>query len=289
MSLFRTTNDPRFSDRELLQSKITLARNELLWVFVLTMINIVMLAVGGDLYMIFSIAIPFAAVDLGMMLCGKYPPEYYTEGFEDMEFLPENAFFIFLAIGILLASLLLLAYLLSKKRIGWLAFGLAYVCIDLVFNLVFYVFSVHTVIDIVFHVIMIVSIERGLNAHSKLKKLPAEEPAPAAEEASSDQSFVAQDIPNSTPLRAADLTVKSRTLLEHSINGHKIVYRRVKRTNELVIDNYVYGEYTALAELSHALTATVDGHTYTVGFDSRTSRSFLVVDNITVLEKMRWY
>lgn len=289
MSLFQASRNPNVSERQMLESKITLARNELLWVFALTMINIVMLAFGGDLYMIFSITIPFAVVDLGMMFCGKYPPEYYTEEFADMEFLPENAFWVFFVIGVILTGLLLLAYFLSKKKIGWLAFGLAFVCVDLVFNLVYYVFSFQTVIDVVFHVIMIVSIERGLNAHGKLKKLPVEDYSVSEQQESEQSAPAYTDIPDSAPLRIADMTAKSRTLLEYSINGHKILYRRVKRTNELVIDGYVYGEYIALAEFSHELSATLGGHKYTVGFASERQRSFLAVDSAIIFEKVRWY
>ena len=70
-------------------------------------------------------------------------------------------------------------------------------------------------------------------------------------------------------LRYADNDVKARIFLENDIYGHKIVYRRVKKTNELVIDGKVYGEYVALLERTHLLTAAVDGHTYGAGFDGR--------------------
>ena len=275
------------SQRSLLLGKVNLARNELLWIFILTLINIALLIFNAGFYMIFSITIPYMIADMGMIFCGKYSAEYYEYYWGEMEFLPKGSFAIFVIISLILASLILLAYIFSKKHKGWLIFGLVYVCIDLLVNFYYYEFSSQTVIDTIFHIIMIVSLARGISAYSKLNALPPEEETDQS--ASEDETSKPNDsLTNSTPLRMADLNVKSRTFLEYSHNGHRIIYRRVKKTNELIIDNYVYGEYTAWAELSHALTANIDGHTYTVGYNSMTSRSFINLDNVTMLEKTRW-
>ena len=87
-------------------------------------------------------------------------------------------------------------------------------------------------------------------------------------------------------LRLADTEVKSRTLLEFKAFDRSIVYRRVKRVNELVIDGKVYDEYVALFERSHMLTANIDGHAIAVGFDS-VGFSYATVDGMVVAKKTR--
>ena len=68
--------------------------------------------------------------------------------------------------------------------------------------------------------------------------------------------------------------------------GHYVVYRRVKKTNELVIDLYVYDEIEILVECAHSLEARIDGHLIVVGFDG-VSHSYLSVDGEIVAKKLR--
>ena len=120
-----------------------------------------------------------------------------------------------------------------------------------------------------------------------MQKSPPEEHT-AESTIESENVSTNETLGNSTPLRIADLSIKSKTFIEYNYNGHKIIYRRVKKTNELVIDNYVYGEYVAWAEFSHTLTAILDGYTYTVGYDARMSKTFLNINDISIIEKTRW-
>lgn len=53
-----------------------------------------------------------------------------------------------------------------------------------------------------------------------------------------------------------------------------------------VIDGKVYGEYVALLERTHLLTAAVDGHTYGAGFDGR-GFVYLTVDGMLIAQKAR--
>ena len=82
--------------------------------------------------------------------------------------------------------------------------------------------------------------------------------------------------------------VKHRVLMEGNYGGHRVVYRRVKRVNELVIDGYVYDEYEALAEMAHCLTARIDVHTIEVGFDGISS-SYFRVDGQMKAKKVRLF
>lgn len=97
------------------------------------------------------------------------------------------------------------------------------------------------------------------------------------------------NLAESVYLRAADTETKERVLLSVEFEGHDIVYRRVGRTNELVIDGYVYDEYIKLMEFSHELSANVGGYNITAGFDSKASESYIAVDGIFIERKTRFY
>ena len=92
----------------------------------------------------------------------------------------------------------------------------------------------------------------------------------------------------SSALRCADTSVKSRTLLETQVSGYHICYRRVKKTNELVVNGRIYDEMTAVLEFEHRLCATVDGHTIEAGYDTE-SFSYILFDGETVARKKRWF
>lgn len=90
------------------------------------------------------------------------------------------------------------------------------------------------------------------------------------------------------PLRTAERDVKCRILLEHTVGGYRICYRRVGKTNELVVNGMVYDDMTAIIESKHELTATVDGHDIRVGYDGNT-HSYLTLDGVTAARKLRWF
>ena len=285
-NLFQKQNQ-NATDRDMLLGRFNSARMDLLIIFGLTLLNIVFLATGGSVYMLFSATIPYAIVDLGMIFCGKYPDEFYIGDWEGAQFMDEGAFAIFVIVAILITSLYLLAFLLSKnQKTGWLVFSLVLMCIDTAFMLLLYEISIDILPDLIIHGLMIYGLVRGLSALKKLKDLPEEEPTPCESTLSTDNAPNA-DLPDSSPLRIADIEAKSRILLEDTLFGHKVIYRRVKKTNELIIDNYVYAEYVAWAEMSHMLSANIGGHTISAGYDSMASKSYLMYDGRTVKEKVR--
>lgn len=87
-------------------------------------------------------------------------------------------------------------------------------------------------------------------------------------------------------LRVADTDVKSRTLLEASVQGYQICYRRVKSTNELVINGRVYDEVKAVIEFKHKLCAQLDGHHIEAGLDHQ-DYSYILFDGELIKEKKR--
>ncbi len=287
------SNDPR-TQRQVLVSRYSAARSNLILLVAFSAINLIMLATGAGTYFLFSASVPYLITDLGMFLSGMYPEELY-EGFEGMYFFDKSFFVIMLIISLLILAIYMLCWLFSKKnKVGWLISALVMFGIDTLVMFAYYGISPDMIIDIIFHVWVIVILAMGIDAHFKLKKMPAEvtmieakyRELPADGDGENATAGETKVSPESTPLRVADTEIKAKILLEAEIYGHFITYRRIKRTNELVIDGNVYGEYTALAEMPHMLTATVDGHDIAAGMDN-TSHSFILVDGQTVKTKLR--
>ena len=90
-----------------------------------------------------------------------------------------------------------------------------------------------------------------------------------------------------TPLYLSDPLVKARILLEARAEGYHICYRRVKTTNELVINGQVYDKKKALIEFEHKLTATVGEHTFEAGYN-QDGYSYITFDNRLLKEKKRY-
>ena len=95
-----------------------------------------------------------------------------------------------------------------------------------------------------------------------------------------------ESIFNTTYIRYANSETKHRILLEHNDDDLKIIYRRVGRVNELVVNGKVYAEYKALIEFDHKLRANVGGHLIEAGLDKE-NRSYLEIDGKLVEYKLR--
>ena len=288
-NLFGNFNDDPKIQRQALKSKYNSARSNLLLLVIFSAINLLMLVANAGTYFLFSASVPYIITELGMFFCGMLPDEVY-EGLEGMYFLDKSLFFIMLIISVLILVIYLLCWLFSKNgKVRWLKIALVLFCIDTLAMFAFYGFAISSIVDIIFHVWIIVILAMGIKSHKKFKEMPDEEPIIDAEyrELPANGEETEKNINHdSTPLRPADTDVKARILLETDYFNHTITYRRVKKTNELVIDGKVYDEYTALVEMPHILTAVIDGHKIATGMD-KTSRSFINVDGQTVKTKLR--
>lgn len=279
------------SNRDMLETKYKRSRNNLLLVVVFTVINLILLISKSNTYFLFSAYIPYAFVDMGMLLCGIYPAEVYGEEFLNTEFLDPSVFAIFIGIALVVVLLYLLSWIFSKKhKVGWLIFALVFFVIDTVAMLVLWGVQMDNIIDIVFHAWVIISLSMGISANLKLKKLPLEEETSEYEELEegAETEETEGEPQNSAIIRIADRYAKSRVLLEANEIGHSIIYRRTKRVNELVVDGNVYDEIQALIEVSHSLKAQIDGHQIEVGYDGR-FYSYLIIDGQLVTRKLRLF
>lgn len=271
------------SARQTMEKRYSGARLNILLVAAFTLLNSIFLAAESGTFFLFSAYIPYLLVDMGMLFCGLYPAEYYGEyGFEVL--FGASYFPIFAGAAAVLLILYIVSWIFSKNRGGWMIFALVFFSVDTVLMVVLLGFQLDNIVDMIFHIWVIVSLSLGVSAYSKLKKLPAEEAKPA-------DTWQAWDLqaetPDSPSLRMAEPEAKEKILLQAQALGRTIVYRRVKRTNELVIGGRVYDELEALVEPPHTLSARIDGHLIEAGLESP-SRSFIRVDGQTIAKKTRW-
>lgn len=166
----------QLSQHKIYEQKYKTSRMNLLLVVVFTAVNVLLLATNSDMYFLFSAFIPYYIASFGMFVCGRYPEEYYIDVAEEMVFLDNSAFAIFLVISVALSLLYLLAWFMSKKnRVGWLIFALVLFGIDTVAMLLITGISSELIFDILFHAWVLYYLILGIGAHYKLKKLPPEE------------------------------------------------------------------------------------------------------------------
>lgn len=259
------------SPREQLEQKYKSARSNLLLIIILTVVNVVMLLAGSEIMLLFSISVPYYAVIMG-----------YVMGEQVM-----------LVTGCVIAAIMLAVYLLcwifSKKRTGWMIAALVLFIIDTLVMCWMYlgVGDDSGIMDALIHAWVLYDLILGIVSTAKLKKMPAEEMVAAAE-AAVEERAEGEMAPNSTPIRRAEEDVKHRILLEGTYGGRQIVYRRVKRVNELVISGYVYDEYEALVEISHCLSARIDGRLIEMGYD-QLGFSYFKVDGQQIKKKIRLF
>ena len=199
MGLFNKNQNQQaqpFSQRQQLERQYASARMNLLWVVLFTVINIVLLVSNSYTYFLFSAFIPYAIVDYGMIVCGKYPADFYGD-LSQYQFLDSTVLVVLIAVAAVICVLYLLCWIFSKKRrVAWLIVGLVFFALDTVFMLLGGI-TADRILDIVFHGWVIISLTGGIIAHSKLKKLPAEEPAPVAEPVQTEETDSGEELTQS--------------------------------------------------------------------------------------------
>ena len=175
-------------EKQTLEGRYRGARNNLLLVVVFSAVNIILLAVNSFTYFLFSASVPYMLADIGKFLCGKYPEEYYAE-LEVYEVLPDTLYWVLLALSAVIIVMYLLAFIFSKNKVGWLIFALVFFVLDTAVMFLYFGINVDMIMDIVFHIWVLISLCMGIHAHFKLKKLPDEpvEPEMSAEEKTTDE------------------------------------------------------------------------------------------------------
>lgn len=173
-SVLNNFNKKPVHERNSLETKFKNSRYNLLLVVAFTLINLVLLITDTDTFFLFSAYIPYGIVDLGMLVCGKYPAEFYQQN-AIAETLDPSAFVGFVIVAAIIVLLYLACWFFSKKvKTGWLVFALIIFIIDTVALVFIFGFESDNIVDIIFHIWVIASLIMGISAGSKLKKLPPE-------------------------------------------------------------------------------------------------------------------
>ena len=153
------------------------ARYNLLLVIAFSVINLILLLVPSEeqRYFVFSATVPYVLAWVGMELCGRFPPAFYgsEEYYAELEFFPDAVFYVLFAISVIVIGVYVLLYFLSgKHRAAWMIVAAVLFVVDTLFMLWFFGISLDSLIDIVFHAWVLVSLISGVVAGFKLKKLP---------------------------------------------------------------------------------------------------------------------
>lgn len=176
MALFKNPKKENMSEEQKLRMRYNNARTNILLVIILTVINSVLLFLGSDTYFVFSAAIPYYMTMMGLLYTGRMPAEWY-EGVEDFMPEPDVVLYIYLAIAIAFVAFYALTLALSKKHgYGWVLAALIVFVGDTFAMFYLNGFAEDMILDIVFHVWVVISLARGVISAINLKKLPEEEP-----------------------------------------------------------------------------------------------------------------
>ena len=174
LNLSSSFNDDPRMQRHALTVRYSAARINLLLFIVFSAINLILLALNTNTYFLFSASIPYLIVQIGRLYCGMFPEEYYTGDFAGMEFADKSFFAVSVVIAFLVLAIYLLCWIFSRKNnVRWLTIALVLVGFDtlmLILNS-----GITAIVDILFHIWIIVIIAMGISAHNKLKKLSKEE------------------------------------------------------------------------------------------------------------------
>lgn len=247
------------------------ARSSLLTMMLFTVVNIVMGALGSYTYFVFS--------DYAAYMLALFGREFYDLRGE----------VIYLALGIGLALVILVPYLLSwvlsKKRRGWLIVAFVLFLIDtimLVVDAIGYM-EVGYLLDIAFHIWLLVSLFLGIRAG---KEALAEETAPAVTKKTEFYDASIGQLPDTSALGMPQEERKYRVLLETVYGSRTIQVRRSYGLTELVVDGRLYGKWEGVLEQSYDITARVDGHEIVTRF-LPTGKQTIEVDGEVIAKKQR--
>ncbi|MBQ8003264.1 MAG: hypothetical protein IJ297_07475 [Clostridia bacterium] len=237
------------SDKATLQKKYDQSRASIAILIVFTIVNIALLFTDADIMFLFSFTIPYWSAIFGYLF------EAYA----------------FYAISAAFLLILAVCWFFSKKHFAWFIPALVLFCLDTAY-LVYVTIDLGegaNVTDIIIHIYAFYCLISGIYYGYKLRSTPKDKDTAS--------------LPSS-PLRLAE-DVKHRVLLETDYQGYHICYRRVKGTNELVVNGYVYDEYKKIVEFPHTLTARFEDAVITSGYDN--SQSFITVNGVEIARKTR--
>ena len=162
-------------------AKFNQARSSLLIIAILTLINIILLISNSSRYFLFSASLPYFAVSLCMLLCGKYPAEIYEGELESIlqNPLPSAVFIASLVFSLVVIAAFVVCFFWGKaKKAGYIT-GFVLIMLDSLFFLLTIIIgfsSLDSIFDILVRLFLIVEQIIGLKSMYEIEKLKATMP-----------------------------------------------------------------------------------------------------------------
>ena len=154
--------------RGLLNRAVALASTNLVLFAILTVVNMVLIAVDASISFSFSAEIPPLLIGIGLSALGEAGSAAVAS--------------VFFVLAVVSVGFIFLCAVLSKKKPGWLIAALIYTAADMLLAMGFYILPavaglmspMPLILSLAFHIWMLYYIIKGISAASKLKKLPPE-------------------------------------------------------------------------------------------------------------------
>ena len=163
----------RIPPRQALEHKYASARVNLLFMVIITTLNVFLTLIQAGVYLLFAAFGPMLITDIGMVS--------YEE--------TKDVTYIIICGAIALASIVpyLVCWLFSKKHVGWMIGALVYFSMDSLLLLLF--FDVSLILNIVFHVWVLYYLIIGVVSGIKLQNMPPEQPVMGDNGMGTDNEF----------------------------------------------------------------------------------------------------
>ena len=157
------------NSRGYLEKSFNSSRSTLIGVLLFTVINLVLLVAQSERYFLFSASVPYYLTVLGMVMDSWGGSGYMITA---------------LVISAVILVVYLVAWLLSKKRRGWLTAAAVLFTIDTValvwFSIALLENPLVNIMDLVFHVLVLWQLFQGVRAGKKLREMPDDIPMTGA-------------------------------------------------------------------------------------------------------------
>ena len=237
------------------ESRIRSAMSFCIMVALLTVVNLIILVCGGELYFTFALYTPYFFTVLAMEFGGVY-----------------IAFAVISAI----ASVALMAVFgfFGRRKPVFLIMAV----VALVLDFGFYMVTVgmaggNILFDLIFRALVIIYVILGIVSHFKLKKLADESEAPVGgytAPVTPEPAFAPEEVKEE--VKEEEITEESEPLFDHDGQGEirlafkhqgkKIAVYRKFGVTELVVDGKVYRLYERIIEEEYTLRCMVGGVIY---------------------------
>ena len=235
----------RFENDSLAVRRYRTARGSLLLLILITVLNTVMSATGNyESYYVFC--------DYLAYYCAVYGRVFYEESGEMLYLILGCA-----AVALILLPLLL-CWIFSKKRRGWMIAALVMVSLDtllIVADAIGYQ-DISYLLSIAFHIWLIVEMVLAIRAG---KQAIAEMNAPKTAPDTEFHDASTGETPDTPALGMPQEEKKYRVLLTTEHGGDTIEVRRSYSLSELVINGRLYDRREGLREGAYVLSARVKG------------------------------